>query len=100
MPSKHPLMKLSRDEELFLRHWMYDETHYQEGLGEAKQLQLQYGVRPAELAQVIAAAIPDPGEQEAAGRTPPTHQASWPWTENSFQLRLKQARVALGLSPR
>lgn len=29
MPSKRPLMKLSRDEELFLLHWMYDEVHYQ-----------------------------------------------------------------------
>ncbi len=27
MPSKRPLMRLSRDEEVFLRHWMYDEVH-------------------------------------------------------------------------
>ncbi len=30
MRNKHPLMKLSPEEVSFLRHWMYDEMHYQE----------------------------------------------------------------------
>lgn len=53
-----PLVKLSRDEELFLRHWMYDEVHYQDGLGPAKQLQVRYRAVPADLAVLIAAAFP------------------------------------------
>jgi len=53
MPSKHPLMKLSRDEELFLRHWMYDEVHYLEGQGPAKQLQVQHGAIAADLGTLI-----------------------------------------------
>ncbi len=32
MPNMHMPMKLSRDEKTFLRHWMYDEAHFQEGL--------------------------------------------------------------------
>jgi hypothetical protein len=43
MPNTHPRMRLSRDEEAFLRQWMYDETHYQEGTGPAKRLQVQHG---------------------------------------------------------
>jgi len=31
-------MKLSPEEESFLRHWMYDEVHFQNGPGLAKQL--------------------------------------------------------------
>ena len=30
---QRPPMRLSRDEEVFLRHWMYDEVHYSEGQG-------------------------------------------------------------------
>ena len=64
MPNKHPRMRLSREEEVFLRHWMYDETHYQEGPGPAKQLQLRHRAIPADLAAIIAAAFPDLSEQE------------------------------------
>src|SRR5438874_1281745 len=60
MPNKHPLLKLSPEEELFLRHWMYDEVHYKEGPGRAKSLQLQRRAVPADLATLIAAAIPRP----------------------------------------
>ncbi len=42
MPSKRPLMRLYRDEEVFLRRWMYDEVHYGEGQGPAKRLQVQH----------------------------------------------------------
>ena len=54
MPSKLLPMKLSGDEEHFLRRWIYDEVHYQEGMGPAKQLQLHHQVRPADLAILIA----------------------------------------------
>ena len=56
-------MRLSRDEESFLRHWMYDEVHYQDGPGPAKRLQLEHGAVPADLATLIAAAIPDAADQ-------------------------------------
>jgi hypothetical protein len=95
MPNK-PLMKLSRDEELFLRHWMHDEVHYQDGQGPAKQLQLQHRAVPADLATLIAAAIPDLADQEAAGLGPPTVESpSWPWTEETLRTRLAEARAAL-----
>jgi hypothetical protein len=97
MPSKHPLMKLSRDEETFLRHWMYDEVHYQDGPGPAKRLQLQHRAVPADLATLIAAAIPDPADQEAAGLGPaPPEPPTWPWSEESLRTRIAEARVALG----
>src|SRR5262245_9056196 len=67
MPNKLPLMKLSPEEERFLRHWMYDEVHFRTGVGLAKRLQLEHGVRPSDLAVLIAAAIPDVSEQEKAG---------------------------------
>jgi hypothetical protein len=38
MLSKLARMKLSRDEKIFLWHWMYDEAHYQAGPGPAKRL--------------------------------------------------------------
>ena len=96
MPNKHPLMRLSREEEVFLRHWMYDEAHYQDGLGPAKRLQLEYQAIPADLASIIAAAVPDLTEQEAAGLgPPPAEPAEWPWTEESLGRRLAEARLAL-----
>ena len=70
MPSKHPRMKLSREEATFLRHWIYDEAHYAEGSGPAKRLQVQHGAIPVDLAVLIAAAFPDLAEQEAAGGAP------------------------------
>src|SRR5215467_10089684 len=100
MLNKLPSMKLSRDEDKFLRRWMYDEVHYQQGRGPAKQLQLEHRVLPAELATLIAAAIPDPLEQEAAGIGPPSADpVLWPWSEASLQDRLAQARAALAAPP-
>jgi hypothetical protein len=63
-------MKLSRDEELFLRHWIYDEFRYQEGRDPAKQLQIEHGAVPADLGTLIAATIPDLSEQGAVGIGP------------------------------
>ena len=75
-------MRLFRDEGTFLRHWMYDEVHFQDGVGPAKQLQLQHRAIPADLAVLIAAAIPDPMDQEAAGLGPlPAEPPTWPWSE-------------------
>jgi hypothetical protein len=71
-------MKLSRDEELFLRHWIYDEAHFREGVGPAKRLQVEHRVTPADLAAIIAAGIPDPQDQETAASTSPTSAPRWP----------------------
>jgi len=91
-------MRLSRDEDVFLRHWMYDELHYDEAAGPAKRLQLQHGAVPADLAVLIAAAMPDPAEQEAAGLgPPPAGPLTWPWPDDALRKRLADARVALGL---
>src|SRR5207253_4632216 len=96
MPNKHPRMRLSREEETFLRHWIYDEAHYQEGTGPAKRLQLQHGATPADLAILIAAAIPDPADQEAAGLVPtPAESLTWPWSDETFRCRLAEARSFL-----
>jgi hypothetical protein len=96
MPNKLPLMRLSPDEESFLRHWMYDEVHYQDCQGPAKRLQLRHRVTPANLATLIAAAIPDPAEQEAAGLGPPPDEPPrWPWSEESLRARLDEARSVL-----
>jgi hypothetical protein len=89
-------MRLSREEESFLRHWMYDEVHYHDGECPAKQLQLQHRAVPADLAVLIAAAIPDPAEQEAAGLGPPPAESlAWPWTEEALRARLVEARSLL-----
>src|SRR5580693_8317663 len=98
MPSKRPLMRLSRDEEVFLRHWMYDELYYGEGQGPARRLQVQHRGVPADLAVLIAAAIPDPADQEAAGLgPPPAEPPTWPWPEGLLRSRLAEARAALAL---
>jgi hypothetical protein len=89
-------MRLSREEETFLRHWMYDETHYERGAGPAKRLQVGQGVSPADLAALIAAAFPNLGDQEAAGVGPPPAAApTWPWSRDAFQARLSEARALL-----
>lgn len=89
-------MRLSRDEEIFLGHWMYDEVHYRDGQGPAKRLQLQHRTVPADLATLIAAFLPDPADQEAAGQGPPPVEApSWPWTEEGFRTRLSEAQLVL-----
>jgi hypothetical protein len=100
MPNNRPLMKLSPDEELFLRHWMYDEVHYEEGPGLAKRLQVQHRAIPGDLAMLIAAAIPDPLEQERAGLDRPSADPpAWPWSPDSLRARIAEARVALGIEP-
>jgi hypothetical protein len=66
MPKTHPRLTLSPEEEFFLRQWMFDEVHFEEGQGPAKRLQVAQGVRPAELSLLIAAVLPDPAEQQAA----------------------------------
>jgi hypothetical protein len=89
-------MRLSRDEEVFLRHWMYDEVHYRDGRGPAKCLQLQHRTMPADLATLIAAFLPDPADQEEAGLGPPPDEVpTWPWTEESFRTRLSDAQLIL-----
>lgn len=89
-------MKLSPEEETFLRHWMYDEVHYKDGPGPAKKLQLEHGVPPADLATLIAVAIPDTTVQEAAGLGPPPAAAPlWPWSEDALRRRLAEARAVL-----
>src|ERR1700732_4948054 len=84
MRNKHPLMKLSPEEVHFLRHWMYDEMHYQEGSGPAKQLQRAHQAISANLAVIIAAALPDPAE-------PPTCE----WSKAAIKARLAEARALL-----
>ena len=57
MLKTHRRMKLSPEEELFLRQLdRYEEAHYQDVPVPAKRLQIERGVRPAELAHLIAAA--------------------------------------------
>ena len=94
-------MKLSREEEAYLRHWIFDEARYQEGQGPAKKLQLQHGATPAELAVLIAAALPNPADQESAAKGPsPTEQPLWPWSDVGFRERLAEARAILGMRDR
>jgi hypothetical protein len=89
-------MKLSRDEELFLRQWVYDEAHFRNGVGPAKRLQVEHRVVPADLAVLVAAAIPDPKDQEEAASNPPAAIAPrWPWEGDAFQTRLTEARTVL-----
>jgi hypothetical protein len=96
MLKTQPAMKLSHDEEAFLRHWIFDEAHYQEGQGAAKRLQIQLGAAPAELALLIAAAIPSLADQEAISAGPsPTYPPRWPWHPSEFQKRLAEARAFL-----
>jgi hypothetical protein len=91
-------MNLPREEETFLRHWIHDEAHYQQR--PAKRLQLDHQVRPADLAVLIAASLPDLSEQEAAAARPPSDPPCWPWSAEGFASRLQQARAHLGLPAR
>jgi hypothetical protein len=96
MPNKHPQMRLSLEEESFLRRWMYDEVHFRDGQGPAKKLQLQHRAIPADLALLIAAALPDLTEQEAIGSgPPPAEPTTWPWSEDALRARLAEARAVL-----
>ncbi len=101
MQNKHRRMNLSPEEVHFLRHWMYDEMHYQEGSGPAKQLQREHRAISANLAVIIAAAIPDPAEQWAAGVGPrPAEPPTWPWSQAAMQARLAEARALLASTGR
>jgi len=94
-------MKLSPEEEAYLRHWIFDEARYQEGQGPAKQLQLEHGATAADLAVLIAATLPDPADQEVAAHgPPPTEAPSWPRSNDSFRLRLAEARTILTIADR
>jgi hypothetical protein len=89
-------MKLSHEEEAFLRHRMYDEVHYLDGPGPAKNLQVAHRVTPADMAALIAAALPDPMEQQAAAEEPPPQVApAWPWSEQGIRARVIEAKVML-----
>jgi hypothetical protein len=89
-------MRLSRDEEVFLRHWMYEEVHYRDGPGPAKRLQRDRRAVAADLATVIAAAIPEPAEQAQAGKDPPPAEPPvWPWSDEEWHARLTEARTIL-----
>jgi hypothetical protein len=96
MQKTHPSMTLSPEETLFLQQWMFDEVHFEEGQGPAKRLQVARGVRPAELSLLIAAALPDPAEQQAAvSGTTRSACPNWPWSVQSFQNRLEEAQTIL-----
>jgi hypothetical protein len=86
-------MKLSRDEEAFLHHWLYDEFHFRAGPGPAKQLQLEHGVLSADLGVLVAAGILD--QAAAASGPPPEAQPTWPWSEDLWHARLAEARATL-----
>ena len=88
-------MRLSPEEQRFLRQWMWDEVHYLEGVGPAKQLQVDHGVPPADLALLIAAAIPNPADQAAAICPAAIEPPSWPWSEETWQARLAEAEAVL-----
>lgn len=96
MPKTRLRMTLCPDEELFLRQWMFDEVHFEEGQGPAKRLQVAMGVRPAELSLLIAAALPDPAEQQAAvSGVDRSACPTWPWSVQSFQHRLGEAQAII-----
>jgi hypothetical protein len=96
MPTKHLPMKLSREEEICLRHWIYDEALYREGAGPAKRLQVEHRAIPADLGTIIAAAMPSPAEQERAALGPrPSEPPAWPWPGNSLANRLRDAEAVL-----
>ena len=89
-------MKLTPEEELFLRRWMYDEVHYEEGQGPAKRLQLQHKSVPADLAVLIAVALPDPATQKMAGEGPPVELPNRPWPNaKALNDRVLEARKIL-----
>jgi hypothetical protein len=93
-------IRLSHQEELFLRQWMCDEVHYQDGPGPAKRLRLQHRAISGDLAMLIAAAIPDPLERERAGLDGPSADPpAWPWSPDSLRARIAEARAALWIEP-
>ena len=72
------------------------EAHFQEGAGPAKRLQVVHSVIPADMATLIAAAMPDLAEQESAAcASPPPEPCPWPWSEETWSTRLAAARAVL-----
>ena len=88
-------MKLSHDEEAFLRQGIYEEVHFWEGGEPGKSLQLDHHVVSADLSMLIAAAIPDIADQESDAIDPPTGVPAWPWSDDSLNARLEEARSFL-----
>ena len=96
MRNKHRQMKLSHEEDNFLRHWIHDEAHYEEevGCGQAPSGPALY--RPGGPRNYYPAAIPDLNEQEAAAfGPPPVEPPVWPWSDESFRSRLDEAKGTL-----
>jgi hypothetical protein len=95
----HLPMKLSPKEETFLRHWIFDELHFQDRTLPrlAKKLQVKHSVAPAELADIIAAWMPSSEEQvQAAEGPPPSTAPEWPWSSREeFESLLAKARYDL-----
>jgi len=94
MPNKSPPMKLSREEEGFLRHWMYDKTHYQDGPGPAKQFCIEQPL----LTWPPSLPLPSPTwttrKLPASGprlMIPPM----WPWIGDTLRTRIFEAQAAL-----
>jgi hypothetical protein len=59
------------------------------------------GPVPADLAALIAAALPAPVDQKAAGLGPrPAEAPTWPWSAEVFRARLTEARALLAERPR
>jgi hypothetical protein len=89
-------MRLSPEEERFLRRWIYDEAHFLEGTGPAKRMQVAHSIVAAEMAALIAAGMPGVAEQEAAGLGPaPPGPCTWPWSDETWSQRLATARAVL-----
>ncbi len=91
-------MRLSQNGEQFLTAWIRNELNYRGGAGPAKLLERKHRAKPAGLAMLIAAWIPDPREQyrraETAGDPGPLE---WPWKdEEELHARLREARTVLG----
>jgi hypothetical protein len=96
MLDMYPPMTLSRDEEIFLRHWMYEEMHCGSPVGPAKRLQREHGVISSDFAALIAVAMPAPADQEVAGiGPPPVAEPIWPWSAESLENRVCEARRLL-----
>jgi WD40 repeat protein len=101
MPSKHPPFKLSREEETFLRHWMYEEAHQADGSGQAKRLQVEHQANPGDLNLLISAAFPDSAVRDVAALGPPPSTApTWPWPDDALTIRVAEARAELVVQPR
>src|SRR5262249_22830083 len=88
-------------EQQFLQAWMHDELHFRQGTGPAKRLQPVHEVKPADLAVLIAAWLPDPNEQFRRAEEPLPDTLEWPWQRHEeFEARLHQAKAELALRNR